>query len=116
VVALILAGSDVGELGDGHFRELEREVTENGRIDLFCDARAVRGVSIDVSGGWATWMAEHREHLRSIHMLTGSRFVQLTARFVRSYAALVEQMRIYTDAPAFEAALDECCAAAIAAR
>jgi hypothetical protein len=39
-------------------------------------------------------------------MLTGSRFVQLTANFVRNFAQFGELMRIYTEAAAFDDELD----------
>jgi hypothetical protein len=38
-------------------------------------------------------------------MLTGSRFVQLTADFVRRFAELGDAMLIYTDGVAFDEAL-----------
>jgi hypothetical protein len=40
-------------------------------------------------------------------MLTGSPFVQLTAKFVQRFADLGEVMRIYTDPKAFDAALKD---------
>lgn len=60
---------------------------------------------MDVSSDWAVWLGRHRDALRQISMLTGSRFVQLTADFVRRFAELGEVMRIYTDVSAFEDAL-----------
>jgi len=38
-------------------------------------------------------------------MLTGSRFIRLTADFVRRFAELGDAMRIYTDPAAFDGAL-----------
>jgi hypothetical protein len=58
-----------------------------------------------VSAAWAQWLAQHRAYLAQIHMLTGSRFVELTAGFVRKFAALEDKMRIYTDAAPFDEAL-----------
>lgn len=104
VVLLVITGTDVGEHGDRPFRELDRDVAD-GPFDLFVDARASRAVTIDVSGGWSRWLAARREALRSVHMLTGSRFVQLTANFVKNFAELGELMRIYTEPAAFEEAL-----------
>jgi hypothetical protein len=67
--------------------------------------RDVRGASIDVSGEWALWPAAHKVQLREIRMLTGSRFVEVTADFVRRFADLEGVMRIYTEAAAFDAEL-----------
>jgi hypothetical protein len=38
-------------------------------------------------------------------MLTGSPFIQLTAKFVQRFSDLGDIMRIYADAAAFDAAL-----------
>lgn len=51
------------------------------------------------------WLRAHRDRLHQIHMLTGSRFVQLTADFVRRFAELGDAMLIYTDGAAFDDAL-----------
>lgn len=104
IAVLVVTGTDIGEHGDGPFRELAKDV-EAGAFELFVDARESQAVALDVSGDWARWLARHRERLVRINMLTGSRFVALTANFVRNFAELGERMRIYTDAVAFDAAL-----------
>ena len=63
-------------------------------------------MTIDVSSEWSRWLSKHKSSLRSIHMLTASRFVQLTANFVRNFAELGELMRIYTEPSAFDAELE----------
>jgi hypothetical protein len=105
VVVLVVTGTDIGEHGEGPFAELARDV-EAGPFELFVDARESRAVALDVSGSWARWLAGRREALVRVNMLTGSRFVELTAAFVRDFAELGERMRVYTDAAAFESALD----------
>ena len=52
--------------------------------------------------GWDS-VDEHKAQLRVIHFLTASRFIQLSADFVRKFAELGEHMRIYTEASAFDA-------------
>lgn len=104
VVVLVVTGTDIGEHGDAPFAELAADVAL-GPFELFVDARESRAVALDVSGQWARWLAARRETVVRVNMLTGSRFVELTANFVRDFAELGEQMRIYTDATAFEAAL-----------
>jgi hypothetical protein len=101
VVLVTIAGLDAGELGNRPFVELEREL-ERGPFSLFIDARKTRGASVDVSNVWAQWLKKHRDRLHRIHMLTGSRFVQLTADFVRRFAGLGDAMLIYTDPAAFD--------------
>jgi len=104
VVVLTIAGRDAGEHGDAPLRALDEEL-RRGPYSLFVDARATQGASIDVSNVWAQWLRAHRDHLHQIHMLTGSRFVQLTADFVRRFAELGDAMRIYTDGASFDEAL-----------
>lgn len=107
VVALRITGTDVGEFGDAPMRELAQLLNKAQPVQLFIDARDVRGASIDVSAEWAAWLRAHKEQLREINMLTGSRFVEITADFVRRFANLQGTMRVYTEAAAFDAALAE---------
>src|SRR5579883_347091 len=76
-VLITITGSDVGELGDAPFKELEQRLAQ-GPFSLFIDARRTKGASVDVSNVWARWLRVHRDALLRIHMLTGSRFVQMT--------------------------------------
>jgi hypothetical protein len=105
VVVLRISGTDIGEFGDAPMLAMSDYLSEHGAIELFIDAREVRGASIEVSGEWAAWLSDHREQLRDISMLTGSRFIEVTAGFVRRFAALQGVMKIYTDEAAFDAAL-----------
>jgi hypothetical protein len=106
VIVLRLSGHDVGELGEAPFQELARDFTaEATQRELFIDARNGQGASIDVSGSWARWLRAHKAQLRVVHFLTASRFIQLSADFVRKFAELGETMRIYTEAGAFDAEL-----------
>ena len=105
VVLVAIDGTDVGDLGDAPFAALAPMFESERRVELFIDASRARGPSIDVSNDWAVWLKRHRSKLRHASMLTSSRFVQLTADFVRQFAELGETMRIYTDPAVFEGAL-----------
>jgi uncharacterized protein (DUF1786 family) len=107
LVVLRIAGSDVGEFGEAPMQALSGWLDGGGPVDFFIDAREVRGASIEVSGDWALWLARNRERLRAVTMLTGSRFIQVTAEFVRRFSALDGIMRVSTDPAAFDAAVDE---------
>jgi hypothetical protein len=103
LVLVTLRGRDVGELGDGPFVELDKDLPPPGRaFELFIDAREAHGASIEVSGAWAAWLGAHRSQLAQLHFLSGSRFIRLSADFVRRFAELGETMRIYTDSAAFD--------------
>ena len=86
-------------------RALDEWVGSAAPIDLFIDAQDVRGASIEVSGEWAAWLTARKETLKSVTMLTGSRFIQVTAEFVRRFAKLEGIMRICTEPAVFESAL-----------
>jgi hypothetical protein len=105
VAVIVLTGSDIGEFADFPMHELDKDLARCGSIELFVDARAVRGASINVSSEWALWMNNHRLQLRQVHMLTGSRYVQVTADFVRRFVGLIDRMKLFTDAAAFEETL-----------
>ncbi len=105
IVVVTFEGTDTGAHGSAPFLELARTMRPGKKIELFIDARGGRSASLDVSSEWARWLAKNRAGLRHVSMLTGSRFVQMSADFVRKFADLGDVMRIYTDAAAFEGAL-----------
>jgi hypothetical protein len=111
VLVLKISGTDVGEFGEAPMKTLSAWLEDIRPVDLFIDAREVRGASIAVSGEWASWLTSHRSALRSITMLTGSRFIQVTAEFVRRFASLEGIMRICTEPAVFDRALEEAVAA-----
>lgn len=101
VVVVAIFGRDVGEHGDRPLRALSDLLAE-GPFELFIDARHTTGASIDVSNVWSSWLRRHRDDLHRIHMLTASRYVQITADFVRRFADLGDAMLLYTDAASFD--------------
>lgn len=111
VVVLTIEGHDVGEFGSEPIKRLEECLSDNAPVELYVDARRTKGVSIEVSSEWALWFGSNRGNFEHISMLPGSRFIQITAEFVRRFADLQGVMRIYTDDGAF----DEALAASIAA-
>lgn len=110
VVVLKISGTDVGELGDAPMRGVDDLLAGAPPIEFFIDARETRGASIEVSGEWAVWLSARKQRFERISMLVGSRFVEMTADFVRRFAALEGLMRIYTDPAAFDADLNEAAA------
>jgi len=103
-VCVVIAAHDVGEFGPAPFRVLDEQLAA-GPYALFVDARQTQGASIEVSNHWARWLRANRDRLDRIHMLPGSRYVHVTADFVRRFAELEGSMVIYTDVAAFDEAL-----------
>lgn len=112
VVVLAIAGHDVGEFGSVPMGQLERYLSDDRSVELYIDARRTKGASVEVSSEWALWLGVNRVHFEHISMLTGSRFIQMTAGFVRNFSGLEDVMRIYTEADAFDEALAVSVAAA----
>lgn len=107
VILLQISGTDTGELGEAPMRALHEWLASSEPVKLFIDARAVRGASIDVSSEWAAWLSEHRGQLQSITMLTGSKFIQITAEFVRRFADLNGMMWVCTEPAVFDLAVEQ---------
>jgi hypothetical protein len=106
VIVLRISGSDVGEFAEVPMQALDCWLQDAGRVQFFIDARDVRGASIEVSGEWARWLGAHKDSLTAVTMLTGSRFIQMTAEFVRRFAALQGIMQICTEPAVFDFALN----------
>ncbi|MFN7145678.1 MAG: hypothetical protein ACK4YP_18015, partial [Myxococcota bacterium] len=107
ILVVRFSGTDIGELGGLPFAELGRKLSDEHPVELFIDARATRGVSLDVSEEWALWLRANRPRLTRVTMLPGSRLVHVTADFVQRFSGLYDRMRVTTDAAAFDRALAE---------
>ena len=105
VVVLKISGSDIGEFGDAPLLALDGWLAGAAPVELFIDARNVRGASIDVSGEWAIWLGRHKANLRAITMLTGSPFIHITANLCAGSPIWKALMRICTEPDVFDAAL-----------
>lgn len=103
---VVFEGQDAGQYDRAPFVLLDKYLTDRP-VELFIDARSARAASIDVSGAWAVYLGQNKSRFACISMLTGSRFIQLSAEFVKRFAELGDRMRLYTEAAAFEEALVE---------
>ncbi|HEX3742590.1 MAG TPA: hypothetical protein VHW09_01615 [Bryobacteraceae bacterium] len=104
-IVLRISGTDTGEFADVPLKVLNQWIAGRAPFDFFIDARDVRGASIAVSAEWAVWLSAQKQVLRSVTMLTGSRFIQVTAEFVRRFANLEGAMMICTEPAVFDHAL-----------
>lgn len=107
VVLLKISGTDIGEFGEAPMLTLDEWFNDLRQVEFFIDARNVRGASVEVSSDWGKWLSKHKSELQSITMLTGSRFIQITAEFVRRFSELEGVMRICTQPEVFDAAVAE---------
>lgn len=105
VVLLRIEGNDVGEFGDAPMRCLEAVLPSAKPGSLFVDARQVRGVTMSVSAAWASWLTRRKDALVGIHLLASSRYVAVSAQFVRRFAELDGIMHVYDDPQRFDSRL-----------
>lgn len=105
LVVITLDGHDVGELGEAPFAELAKDLQGERKLTLFIDARRAKAASVDVSGAWARWLGKNKGHFARMRMLTGSRFIQMSAGVVQRMADVGDIMRIYTDPAEFDSEL-----------
>lgn len=105
LIYVAIVGNDIGEFGEVPFREIARELDAVRPAELFIDGRETRTASIDVSNEWAMFLRKHRDCFRRVTMLTGSRFVQISADFVRRFADLDALMVLTEEPAAFDAEL-----------
>lgn len=106
VVAARLAGPGVMALGIAPLRDLARHVERSERVELFIDASALDGSSVEQSDAWALWLARHRPRLKQVNLLPAMRYVHINADFLRRFADTNGVLRIYVDRDAYEAALN----------
>ena len=107
LILMRLSGTDTGELRDAPMRTLDEWLSGARAVEFFIDAGKVRGASIDVSSDWAAWFTANRDRFQSITMLTGNKFIQITAEFVRRFAGLNGIMWVCTEAKVFDLALEQ---------
>jgi hypothetical protein len=105
IIVLTISGHDVGEFGPAPMIALDNMLGRHESQELFIDARDTKGASIEVSSEWAQWLGSNRQRFQQVNMLTGSRFIEITAKFVRNFSQLEDVMRVYSDAKAFDEAL-----------
>lgn len=96
VIVLILSGTDIGEFGRAPFEALDADLAA-GPIEVFIDTRQARTASVGVASEWALFFRTHRERITRVHILTTTRFLQVSAGMVRDYALLAERMDVLTD-------------------
>ena len=103
VAVVTFTGKDSNEFGDAPMQKLDEKLIPG--TELYIDARKGRSASIDVSGEWAKWLARRKSSFAHVSMLTGSRFIEMSADFVKRFANMGDVMRLYTDAVAFDDAM-----------
>jgi hypothetical protein len=102
VLFIKISGRDTGETIDQVIAELETEIKVfPGPLQLFVDASETRGVSPKVSEEWTRWIAENRNRLLSIDVLSGSRLVTLIVSAAKIFSRTGDLMNVLDHRPEF---------------
>jgi hypothetical protein len=106
LAVVTIAGHDDGALGAAPLDELGGDLRGRpGRLVLFVDARATRGVATHVRDLWSAWFQAHRDELEVVHVLAAAPLVQLNLGLGRQLSRTGDLMRLHTDAAGFDRAL-----------
>jgi hypothetical protein len=101
VMVVTIQGFDRGELGDGPLREVASGFGLGAPLELFIDASQASGAVPEVSDAWTRFFAERRADLKSVHVLVGSKVVQLTVAIAQHLSRTGNLVQLYSDPAIF---------------
>lgn len=105
VLHITISGHDRGQFGTGTIDEILLAIQREGPLELFVDASAASGASVDVSEAWTRFFTLNRDRLERVHVLTRSQFMQLTVAISQHLSRTGDLIRIHSSAASFEGAL-----------
>jgi hypothetical protein len=102
VLHVVIIGLDSGQFGTTTLDEIRAEIGRNRPIELFVDAREAVGAAVSVSDDWTKFFASHRSDLSRVHVLVGSKVVQLTVAIAQHLSRTGNLIQIYSDPELFD--------------
>jgi hypothetical protein len=105
VLVMSFAGYDKGQFGTSPFDEIGAILDVHTPLELFIDARSAIGATVRVSQDWTSYFSQHKQDFTRIHVLAGSKLIELTVGIVRHLSRTDNLIQIYSDSDAFEAEL-----------
>jgi hypothetical protein len=105
VVFVRLAGDDKGEFGNAPRDELRGDISRYAPIELFFEMDESTGANLPVQEAWTEWFSSHRPALKSVNVLTHSKFMHITVEIAKLFSRTGELIRVYMDPTPFEEAL-----------
>ena len=110
VLVVTIFGYDKGQFGTAPFDEIGSVLRVAAPVHLFVDARNAVGATVRVSEDWTSFLSRHRTELAHVHVLVGSKMVELTVAIARHLSRTDRLIQIYSDPAVFETQLDAACA------
>lgn len=105
VLHVIITGLDNGQFGTTTLDEIRAEIGRNKPVEIFVDAREAVGAAVSVSDEWTRFFSSHRDDLKRVHVLVGSKVVYLTVAIAQHLSRTGNLIQIYSDPDIFEARL-----------
>jgi hypothetical protein len=103
-----ITGNDTGDLGALPLDEMTDGIAAlPPPLELFVDTSGAGSVASRVREEWTAWFVAHGPSLRRIHVLTGSRFFQMTVSVAKELSRTAELIRIHDSPASFEKALGQ---------
>ena len=109
VLVVTITGYDKGALGTAPLDEIAAVLRIAGPVHLFIDARNAVGAAVRVSEDWTRFITRHQADLAHVHVLAGSKMVELTVAIARHLSRTDRLIQLYSDPSLFEAQLDTAC-------
>jgi hypothetical protein len=105
VVVLRIVGEDRGEFGNTPMDELRGDISRYAPIELFIEMADSAEARMPVQEAWTDWFNTHRPALKSVSILTRSKYMHFTAEMVKFFSRTGELIRVYLEETPFEEAL-----------
>jgi hypothetical protein len=105
VLVVTITGYDKGQFGTAPLDEIGSVARVAAPLELFIDARHAVGATVRVSQDWTSFLSRHKKDFTHVHVLAGSKMVELTVAIARHLSRTGNLIQIYSDAEIFEAQL-----------
>ena len=109
VLVVTITGYDKGQFGTAPLDEIASVLRIAAPLQLFVDARDAVGATVRVSEDWTRFITRHAADLTHVHVLVGSKMVELTIAIARHLSRTDRLIQIYSDPSIFDAQLEAAC-------
>jgi hypothetical protein len=107
VLVVAISGHDKGQFGTLTLDEIALSLKRDRPLELFVDARDAVGAAVSVSDDWTRFFSTNRSDFTRVHVLAGSRVVQLTVAIAQHLSRTGSLIQIYSDPQIFESHLEQ---------
>jgi hypothetical protein len=102
VLMVTISGVDDGQFGTMALDEIKVHLLDHRPLELFIDAEAALGVTVEVSKEWTHFFAANRQKLKRVSVLSGTRAIELTIAIAQHLSRTGNLIQIYTDRGLFD--------------